>query len=352
VDKLRVGVPSPRPNLQFFQARVEDGAVCSGVHPDPTVAEAIAVAEAFERYALSLQTTATSNPELPTLERAAGVAIDYYRGLAGTSRAAYTAHFVSGSQSVSIPPAWVTFSGDPSVANSNGAALGSTLDDAIDAGMREVVERHHFMSCWLGLSDATMPGPADVPVLNALVRRTLGHDSKLEITWYILGTHGTWTTVLCVATSAFAPYLSMGAACRNDLGAAAEKALIEAATTRLLWTSRISQMGRAAFCVRGEELARASPIEIGLLEMGWIWASDRNAGARVQTCLTRYSGREPRQLHADEFMYCDISPPGLGMQKVVKVLHPHALPLPSCYDHLLRLADLVRTDRPDPIPFT
>jgi hypothetical protein len=53
VETVDIQTPTPGPRLSFRQARVEDAVVCWGVDENRQRAEAIAVGEAFERYALA-----------------------------------------------------------------------------------------------------------------------------------------------------------------------------------------------------------------------------------------------------------------------------------------------------------
>jgi YcaO cyclodehydratase, ATP-ad Mg2+-binding len=253
-----------------------------------------------------------------------------------------------GQETYSLPSSWLLFHGNPSIANSNGAAFAADQETAIQSAISEVIERHHFMSCWLRRSDAA---PLEETTLTQELTARYLPERPVDLAWYILGTHFKLVSVLCVAYSPIAPYLSLGAGCRSNLKRAMAKALIEALATRMLWTSWIARVGRTEFCKTGDRYRQETdPLALGLFEMGYLWAADRDAPDRVAACLRRGEGGTAPIIAPDKFFYCDITPPAIS-QKVVKVIHADALPLPSCHAHLLALGRLVGEDNPMPIPF-
>lgn len=351
VETVEMHMPTPGPRLSFWQARVENAVVCSGVDENRQRAEAIAIGEAFERYALTRGPSDRHDDSAEPMEDCSGILFDYFRALDNSNRGGPRVRVQSVydcQKTYSLPSSWVLFHGKPSIANSNGTAFAADRETAIESAICEVIERHHFMSCWLRRSDAE---PIDELALSQELTARYLPEKRVDLAWYLLGTHFKLVSVLCVASSPIAPYLSLGAACRGTLKHAMSKALTEALTTRTLWTSQIAKIGRTEFCKTGDRYRNdTNPVSLGLIEMGHLWAADPNAPDKIAGFLTTGAGRAATITTLDKFFYCDITPPAIS-QKVVKVIHPDALPLPSCHAHLLALGRLVGEDNPMPLPF-
>jgi hypothetical protein len=344
--------------LCYFEASVEDGGVGSGTGRDAPTARAVAIGEAWERYALNRRDLAIAPPDsLPRISTFAGIHFTYLGHLAPDlsdpfDSCAVTA--VNGARAAAAAPtAWIYTYGSPSAANSNGAAYGETLADAIESGFREVIERDLLMRVWLGLAGSRELDDAELLDTKASHWRFLAAEQGLNASWYRLdsGTNPNYVVVVCAAYGGAAPFVSVGAACRSSLGAAVEKAFFEAAGVRTLWSGEIQRWGRKGFCDRGRLFASEDDIEYDLVKMGWRWAADP---AAPEAMHERFTAPLPPAdpIEPEKAWYADATPPTLRAGFVAKVVHGDALPLPSCYAHLKILARLLGITEPLAIPLT
>jgi hypothetical protein len=256
---------------------------------------------------------------------------------------------------LSVPASWLYFDGTPSVSNSNGAAYGHTTAEAVEAAKYEIIERHSFMSAWIGKCRGELLDRSCLPVETNWEANRISHSSRLQFQWVSISTGAGEVTVVCIAHSSIAPYVSFGAAHRPSFVEAANKALLEAVTCNLLWTSRIQQIGMHNFVARGFELGQStkcSPLQIALIEMAWIWAVRKDALEDCLNILTRSTTPHAVPLDPSTFFYSDITPQAIDMGSVVKVIHPDALPLTSCFGHLTALSDILGASTPEPMPLT
>lgn len=356
LQSMRLDGPPRSAPVSFWQAQLEDAGICSGAALTPKIAEQRAVGEARERYALSHRCSDDNSvSSLPLIEDHSNGLFFTYLANHGVSRLpehrCTAINVADSTERLAVLEEWVYFFGTHSIANSNGAAFGYSIEDAIDAGRNEIIERHSFMASWLGIRCATKIDSSSLPTHVQLEESRISAACGVRFHWYLLrDTQSNWV-VMCFACSDCAPFLSMGAACRRSLGEASSKAILEAVTTNVLWTSRIEKMGCRSFVDHGKRLCSEAPERVGLIEMGWIWAADAEGVAKVDCLLTRGESA-PIDLALDRFFYVDITPPEYGRGRVVKVLHPDALPLPSSYRHLLQLGTQLKLEGIEPIPLT
>jgi hypothetical protein len=343
--------------LCYFEASIEDGGMGSGTARDVSTARAVAVGEASERYALDRRDLALGST-LQRLTPAASIHTAYLDRLAPDHgdplHSCTITPLYRDRPPAAVPTSWIYTEGSPSVANSNGAAHGETFGDAIEAAMREVIERDLFMRVWLGLAGSRQVDDDELLETDDAYWRLLTGEQGLNPVWYRLdsGEDQKCTVVACAVFGETAPFVSFGAACRSSLAAAVEKSFFEAAGVRTLWSSEIERLGRKGFCERALEFATDSGTNFDLVNMGWRWAADPVARERIHERFTARLPPAAVNLYAGTAWYADITPPNLRAGFVAKVLDTEALPLPSCYEHLRLLANMLDVDDPLPIPLT
>jgi hypothetical protein len=346
----------------FVQAQVEDGPDGTGVARSLTTAEAIATGEAFERYALS--DAVRTMPRDLRRQRATAPP--------GSTRFPYLMALWPPSERVSelqpwsprtdtavlpkVPRNWVYFDDQRPGANSNGAAAGVEIHDALEAAFREVVERDLLLRCWLGLARAVEMDDRELATAGGTSLIHEANKRNLSLRWFRLDSGALQSThvVACLLFGATAPYASMGAACKPTLSGAVEKAFFEAAAVERMWSDRVEVLGRNAFMDRGVRLREVSDRECGLVEMGWIWAGDPSAPDAIPELLCMGDSPRTDPLTAGRgTWWVDVTPAEVHDRSVVKILDERALPLPNNMRDLGILSSLTGASRRiSPIPIT
>lgn len=349
---------SPMPQLSeavpFFhwRAQVEGESGAGGVGQTIAAAEYSAMCEAWERYCLSRPDLHASPRQegAEELSHFPGIYFDYLRRLAKPML--HGKDFCEGwklnnQQAVRLPTAWVYFNGHNSVANSNGAAFGSSLQDAIHGGKIEVIERHLLMQTYLQRqkSQEFLLAPSLIP---ASIQEFL-HKAGRRARFYNLGRLNDIQAVVCMLARDRPPYVSIGCSGKSNLEEAALKALYEAIVTDSQWSRRIEQYGVKRFVEMGHGYLQADPSKVSFEESAWYWASVENAEMLLHQ---RFHTGEPTvgSLCEDSFVVVDLGQNIVPRGAVVKVIHPEALPLPSCFAHAKALFELLQLDETLTIP--
>ena len=340
--------------LFYSQARIESGLVSGGTGESPGEADFSARSEAWERFCMDRPDLAVQpkNESNPSIECQPGVYFDYIRTLLNSKEQLEycCGETVENQQKVRVPKKWVYFSGKPSVPNTNGAAFGSTQEDAIFSAKLEILERHVFMRAYLGLSPSRELHDSEFDKIK-LIQKSEAFFSKRIPRWYYLGSSNGSQVVLCVLSSDSPPFVSIGSAARFTVEDAAVKAFYESAAVDLLWAREIEKLGARQFLKTAKNLLNRDPSSVGLIESGWIWAGMENASDRLHRI---FECGKPLANSLDEkrFVSVDIGRRILHSGSVVKVLHPDALPLPSSYAHALKLGEIVGVSQFLPVPMT
>ncbi len=274
---------------------------------------------------------------------------------------------------VQIPAGYVHLSfrapGEPVLTTpiSSGLAFDPSLATALWRGICEVAERDALMLTWwqrrpaaeidLGC-DSDWPSAGLVPGLANRLSRVAA--ASLRARFFDITTDFAVPTVVCVLTGDRFPYLTVGAACRADAGAACAKALDEAVSTRLAvrgaegfvpprlddfsWMDELEQHAQlyAArhlrqafdFLLDGERLpiSLAEIAECPALRSPQTMAELRDVAMDLE--------------HADlTVLWTDLTAPELSPHgQVVKVVIPQMVPLPQL--HRVRWLGTRRLRRP------
>lgn len=347
LPRLQESIP-----LSYAQAGVENKITSGGVGETPDEAKHTATCEAWERYCLdrsdlAFEACGKNAPEIsPSLE---GVFSRYLSTLAGPIYGApkyVKGHFLESGLECAVPAQWIYFQENSSALNSTGVAYGLTLQDAEYYARLELIERHILVSVFLGL---TFSQPIDIKLDPRSFSSKIAE--KREVRWYSLGEINQTQTVICLLNNSEPPFSMVGAATRTTLEEAAQKAFWEAAAAELIWGHRIAQLGRQSFVNRGQKLMKGLPSKMGLLESAWMWAAEENSAEKLHSIFDN-SLPHPKDLNPDQFISVDIGNKIVPLGAVVKVIHPHALPLPSFYSHLIHLAQMLGVKTPLPLPIT
>lgn len=340
--------------VPFFHwhAQVEGETGAGGVGQTAAAAEYAATCEAWERYCLSrpdLQTASTASG-VEDLSQFPGIYFDYLRRLAKPMQhgpSSCLAWKLAGDQAVSLPTAWVYFNGHNSVANTSGAAFGTSLQDAISGGKAEVIERHLLMQAYLQLrkSQEFVPQATAIP---AGMREFLDKPGR-RVRFYDVGCLNDIYGVVCILARDVPPFVSMGCSAKANRDEAALKALYEAIVTDSQWSRRIEQYGVNRFVQMGADYLRADPAKVGFEESAWHWAALEDAESLLHE---RFNTGAPDRdtLCEDSFVAIDVGQNIVPRGAVVKVIHPQALPLPSCFAHARVLFELLGRDETRTIP--
>ncbi len=344
-------IPAGAIALAYAEASIQDRVDGWGITPDAFASATIARAEALERFALRRRDLARRAPEaarLTSLAGARGLAFDYYRALSrGAASHALCVARPEHRQGKphAVPLDWIYFGPSPGIVNSNGAAFGPTLAAAIGSGRREIVERDLVIRAWYGLRPSRELLEREIASPRIERWRNAARDRGLDVHWFLLGDWAPGscerTTVYCVLASQRPPYISTGSATRPDLVAAVEKAFFEAAGCHLFYLQRIAAVGPRAFVRRALKRLSGDPRTMMLQHYGEYWAARKDAFAAIVARLCRPRGSAGRPLDKRGFYFVDVTPPLFGTGVVVKVLHPHAAPLPTCRAHLRVLERLL-----------
>lgn len=338
--------------LSYAQAGVENKMTSGGVGETPDEAEHTATCEAWERYCLDRSDLALEvfeknasethfNPEgvfskyLSTLSRPIYEGPKYVKG-----------HFLNTGLECAVPAQWIYFHENSSALNSTGVAYGATLQDAEYYAQLELIERHALVSVFLGLSSSKQ---IDIQLDPKSLTSQMA--KKSNVRWYFLGELNQTQTVVCLLSNSEPPFTMVGAATRKTLEEAAHKAFWEAAAAELIWGHRIAQFGPQGFVDRGQNFAKGPPSKMGLLESAWTWAAEENSAKKLHAIFDN-TLPHPKDLNPDQFIAVDIGNKIVPIGAVVRVIHPHALPLPSFFSHLLHLAQMLGVQAPLPLPIT
>ena len=340
--------------VPFFhwRAQVEGESGAGGVGASIVTAEYSATCEAWERYCLARPDLAVSADHLTTrdIRSEPGIYFDYLRKLSRPIKRApvFTEGWsLTDQRPLKVPTEWMHFNGHNSVSNSSGAAFGSSLFDAVFGAKIEVVERHLLMQTYLQISKAREFVPED-SVIDANIKeflRTRGRRAR----FYDLGVCNDISGVVCVIGSDLPPFASIGCSGKASRDDAATKALYEAIVTDSQWSRRIEQYGPKRFIELGKGYLQANPNSVGFEESAWHWAAMADAEERLHS---RFDTGEPMvgALAEDSFVAVDIGKNVVTRGAVVKVIHPDALPLPSCFAHARALFDLLNLSETLTIP--
>ena len=340
--------------VPFFhwRAQVEGESGAGGVGSSIVTAEYSATCEAWERYCLARPDLAVSADHLTggDIRSVPGVYFDYLRKLSKPIKRApaFTEGWsLTDHRPLKVPTEWMHFNGHNSVSNSSGAAFGSSTLDAVFGAKIEVVERHLLMQTYLQISKAREFVPED-GVIDTNIKeflRTRGRRAR----FYDLGVCNDISGVVCVIGSDLPPYASIGCSGKSSRDDAVTKALYEAIVTDSQWSRRIEQYGPKRFVEMGKGYLQANPNSVGFEESAWHWAAMEDAEERLHR---RFHTGEPMvgALAEDSFVAVDIGKNIVQRGVVVKVIHPDALPLPSCFAHARALFDLLNLSETLTIP--
>lgn len=227
----------------------------------------------------------------------------------------------------SVPAAWL-YIGASAAANTNGVAFGRTLADALLSGQRELVERDRLLRAWYGRLPSHRLTASAVGALGLAPWRDRARASGLTVRWFVLGTDRT-PTVACVLHGDRAPHLGLGSATRASLADAAVKAFMEAAGSHLANVGIYLEHGPAHFT---NTVAQAQgPPAAFHRRMFEAWWAERapEAAAEIARRLSRSRIDRRAPLPVRGFTWVDLTPQPVERGRVVKVLHPDAVPLPN-----------------------
>ena len=341
--------------LAYAMASIEGSLPAAGCSEHANTAAWAARCEAWERFCLDRPDLAPPiDADLVDARDEPGIYADYLKGLLPggkllPAQACVAEPPFGGGKKLHLPRSWIYLDGDPSVANTNGAAFGATWSDAVQSALQELVERHAFMQVFFGLRAAQVLGPqqgADAPMMSC---RMLAGDRKVQ--WYDLGIRNGLKIVVCALSSPSPPYLSLGAAARSSKADAVLKAFYECASVELMWANEIIRFGPQGFCASAEQGIAQPDRNIGLMEAGRFWAARPQAGAQLEVLFATGSPAD-ENLDLERLLAVDIGTDIVWSGSVVKLYHPEALPLPSCHEHALFLARLACCVCPDFVPMT
>lgn len=343
--------PPHCPPLYYARARIAEGLQASGTAESPAAAVCAAQCEAWERFCMERPDLATAaRAPTPDLTDCPGISFDYLRSLTQplqTGPARCEGFFVEGGDPCALPTQWVYFQDEPSHAtNTSGAAYGSTLFDAMTSARWELIERHALLRAYLqGVRGRQLPADSLASGTQALTGRT---GPERHVRWYHLSTCNDVHVVACVLTSSSPPYMSLGTAARPSLSDAARKAFYETAVMEVDWAEAVAELGPAGFVRRAETL-RTSGQTLGLVEGAWVWAGMPDAGERLHG-LFHHDAVPVETLDESKFVAVELGARIVPRGHVVKVLHPDALPLPSCSSDAARLASMLGVPLLLPLP--
>lgn len=227
----------------------------------------------------------------------------------------------------SVPAAWLYTAASPA-ANSNGVAFGRTLADALAGAQHELVERDRLLRAWYGRLPSHRVTASAVDALGLAPWRDLARASGLTVRWFVLGTDRT-PTVACVLHGDRAPHLGLGSATRATLADAAVKAFVEAAGSHLANVGMQVERGPSHFTAARIE-AQGPPASFHRRLFEAYWAAEApEAAAEIAARFSRPRISRRAPLAAPGFAWVDLTPRPIERGRVVKVLHPDAVPLPN-----------------------
>jgi hypothetical protein len=341
-------------DLAYARASLEGGLVSGGTAESAAEADLAARCEAWERFCMSRADLGApaDDDARDAFDDLPGVAVRFLRDLTHPLRGgpeACAGWFLADERPCRVPARYVYFQDHPSaVTNTSGAAYGATLADAVDSGRLELIERHALLRAYLqGVHGREVPAAELDGSVQALVTRAPRHRPR----FYHLSRGAGVDVVVCVLTASTPPFVSLGAAARRSVSAAARKAFFEAAALDVDYATQLERTGPRAFLERARAWRDAPPHTVGLVEGAWVWAGMPEGAALLHGIFGGADAPANERLDPGGFVVVELGTRIVPDAHVVKVLHPDALPLPSYHAHALHLAGLLGVPPPLPMPF-
>jgi hypothetical protein len=119
----------------------------------------------------------------------------------------------------------------------------------------------------------------------------------------------------------------------------------------MLWAHELERIGPRRFCEIAHEITEQPPEKVGLVEGAWAWAGRQDSVERLQGILDGPDAGNIA-LEPESFLVIDVGRHVLDSGHVVKVMHPDALPLPSCHAQTRLLAEHLGVTVDLPVPLT